>query len=532
MKLSILRYICCISLLGMVVFQSCQKKEETGVDPYAGGKAALGINFLSDRTDPEIGLPGEIIRVAVRGLKKYEGQFEFQLNGVKTEIVALSDSTLDFRIPDEVSSGFLTVVLNDQFFNGPRVAVEGKVAVDTDYQIVNGFDFNVREIVPHSGGHLVVGAFSNFEDEATEAVPISGIHFLNSLGQSAATSMAFGRGAGRNESISTITRLPSGKFFIGGSLNEYNRRDVNGIARLNANGSLDTMVVAVINPDAETKPLNGLDTVSAFNAGFDMGIVTHVFPAADDGAYVVGSFNRHVRIDYAYSSRENRREIFTNVRNIAKVHADGTLDETFNRDNTGLNGFVNGAIQLTDGRLVVVGGFTNYNGRPVNNIVCIKPDGEVDETFTAGGGANREIQSITFNKNTGKIAIAGNFNTYRGTAVKGVVLLNEEGQVDTNFQLGNLEGGTPSYAYSLTNGKVLITGAFTKYNGVDRGLLILEPDGTAKQEYNNLGFFAGSPNTLVETTSSLGNPAILLGGFIFAVDGIPAGNIVKIEIKD
>lgn len=525
------RYIFCLSLLGVMIFQSCQKKEETGVDPYAGGREPLGINFLSDRTDPTIGLPGEIIRVNVRGLKAYENNLVFRLNEVPVEVVALSDSTLDFRVPEEVSSGLLTVVVDDTFFTGPRFTVEGKVSVDTDYRVVNGFDFSVMQILGHSGGHLAVGSFSNFEDEATDEAPINGIHFLNSLGQSASSSMAFGEGA-KNGSISSIARLSNGKFLIGGYLNEYNGRELAGIARLNANGSLDTTVVAVINPDPETKPLNGLDTVSAFNVGFEGGLVSYVFPVEGDGAVLVGSFTRHLRTDYNYSSRENRREIPTNVRNVAKVRADGTLDESFNRANLGLNGYVNGAVQLNDGRLVIVGGFTTYNGRPANNIVCIKPNGEIDESFVSAAGSNREILSITYNNATGKIVLAGNFNTYAGSAVKGVVLLDESGLVDTNFQLGTLEGGSPSYGYSLTNGKVLVTGGFNKYNGIQRGLLILEPDGTAKQEYNNIGLFAGTPSTLVETTSSLGNPAVLLGGFIIAVDGVATGNIVRIEIKD
>jgi hypothetical protein len=99
--------------------------------------------------------------------------------------------------------------------------------------------------------------------------------------------------------------------------------------------------------------------------------------------------------------------------------------------------------------------------------------------------------------------------------------------------LGDLDGESPSFAYKLNNGKVLVTGSFLKYNGISRsGLLILESTGVAKQEYNNLGFFTGVPYAITETTSSLGNPAILLGGFIFNVDSKPVGNIVKIEIKN
>lgn len=522
------KYVYFLPVLVLLILQSCQRKEEVGINPYDGAKVPFGINFLSDRTDPEIGLPGELIQVRVSGLKQYENQFDFRLNEVSAEVVALTDSTLDFRIPDEVSSGLISIVLNDQFFTGPWVSVEGKVAVDTDYSIVNGFDMSVAQILPTSGGNLIVGSFTNFEDEATKGTPINGIHFLNSMGKSG--TMSFGNGA--IGSISSIARLGNGQYVVGGYVTEYNKRDVGGIARLNANGSLDTTVVAVINPDPETKPLNGLDTVSAFNGGF-VGGVSKVFAAEDDGVYVVGSFQTHYRIDYSYSSRESRRNVYSNVRNVARLRYDGTLDSSFNYNNAGLNGFINDAVKLNDGRLVIVGSFTSYNGKPVRNIVCIKPNGEVDEAFTASGGSNREILSITYNPTLDKIAVAGNFSSYGGMSTQGVIIMDSDGTVDQSFALGNMENGVASYAYKLNNGRVFITGGFNRYNGVRRGgLLILEADGSARQEYNNMGFFSGIPQTLVETTSSLGNPAVLIGGFIFGVDGESVGNIVKIEIKD
>src|SRR5690606_3711564 len=82
-----------IVLLTLVVLYSCQKKEEIGVNPYAGGKEPFGIIFTSNSTDPTSALPGEVVRVQVKGLKQYENKFDFLLNEVKTEVVALSDST-------------------------------------------------------------------------------------------------------------------------------------------------------------------------------------------------------------------------------------------------------------------------------------------------------------------------------------------------------------------------------------------------------------------------------------------------------
>ncbi|MCA5005815.1 DUF5008 domain-containing protein [Sphingobacterium bovistauri] len=517
-------------ILSLLIIYSCQKKEEIGVNPYEGGKEPFGILFTSNRADPTTALPGEVVRVSVRGLKQYENKFDLRLNEVSTEIVTLSDSTADIRIPAEVSSGIVTVIMNGQIFYGPWIGIEGKVSVDRDYKIVNGFNSTVMGILPHAGGHIVVGNFTDFENELQGGKYLTGIHYINSLGQTS-NDMDFRRRS--NSGISSIVRLSSGEFMIGGFFTEFSKRKVDGIARLLPKGSLDTTTVAVINPFPEDKPLDGLDTVSSFNSGFINGLVSKVFETPDKDIIVVGSFTIHRKIDYQYSSRDNRRYVNTRVRNVAKLKPDGKLDSTFNLNNSGLNGFINDAVCLKDGRIVIAGAFTNYNGKSVRNIVCIKPNGQVDDSFTNVGGTDLPILSLTYNPTNDKLVIAGAFKTYGGKANNGVVILNTDGTEDQSFKMGDLDGESPNYAYKLNNGRVLVTGFFSKYNGVRRsGLLILESNGVAKQEYNNLGSFAGIPLTITETTSSLGNPAILLGGSIFSVDGYNVGNIVKIEIKN
>lgn len=516
-------------LLGVMFhFQGCKEGEEIGVNPYEGAKEPLGIVFTTTRAFPESGLPGEVVTLNVTGLQQYENRFKLFLTNVEAEVVSMTESTVDIRIPTEVSSGIVTVVLDGQIFYGPRVGVEGKATLDTDFGIVNGFNSLVSKVLLHSGGYLVTGSFTNFENEATGSNIINSIHYLNSLGQSS-NALGFRRSA--TGSISSIAKLPNGKFVAGGALTAFSRRSVGSIAVLNANGSLDTTVVSVINPDSENRPLNGFDTVSTFNGQLD-GSIVGVFASDNNSVIAVGSFDVHSKIDYRFSSRENRRIISTRVKNVAKMKADGSLDSTFNVSNTGLNGFVSGVVQLNDGRIVIAGSFTSYNGKQARNIVCIKPNGEVDESF-AVGGTDREIVNITYNSTTDKIAIAGAFKQFAGVANNGVIIMDASGAVDQNFKFGVLEEGTASFAYPLNNGRVFVQGSFREYNNVSRiGMLILEADGSAKQEYNNLGNLNGLVNTIVETTSSLGNPAILLGGFIFSIDGKNTGNIARIELRN
>jgi hypothetical protein len=512
-----------------LLMMSCKKDLEVGINPYDGGKEPSGIKFTSLRADPQEAAPGEVVRINIKGLKQYEGKFTFYVSGVQSQIESLTDSTIDIIVPENVSSGLASVAHDGQYYTGPRIGILGKTTVDVDYKTANGFNSAVIQILEHQGGHIFVGAFTDFNNQSNKGIYRSGIHYLNSLGEND-NRMDFRRRA--NGVITSIVRLPDGKFFVAGSISEFSKRSVQGIARLNENGSLDTSYVDVINPDPEKKPLNGKDTVSSFNGGLN-GLVSYMFATSNNSIIAVGSFSAHRKIDYRYSSRDNRSYIYTTVQSVAKLKPDGTLDSSFNRDNLGINGFISGAIQLSDGRIVITGKFSKYNTRDVKNIVCLTPDGKIDETFMSNTGTDDEITSITYNKTTKAIALSGTFKKYGEVNSSGVVHIDESGVLKTDFKFGNTGAYAPNFAYVLTNGRTVVTGPFIEYNGVRRtGILILEKDGSVKQEYNNTGGFYGSVYNLVETKSSLGHPAILLGGYIFSIDDKTVGNVVRIELRD
>ncbi|RYF47368.1 MAG: hypothetical protein EOO39_48410, partial [Cytophagaceae bacterium] len=80
-------------------------------------------------------------------------------------------------------------------------------------------------------------------------------------------------------------------------------------------------------------------------------------------------------------------------------------------------------------------------------------------------------------------------------------MINSNGQVDPVFNFRSIEGGIPNFAGQLNNGKLLVTGSFTMYDGIVRpGMLILNSDGSLAAGYNNLGLFRGVVNDFVELT--------------------------------
>lgn len=117
--------------------------------------------------------------------------------------------------------------------------------------------------------------------------------------------------------------------------------------------------------------------------------------------------------------------------------------------------------------------------------------------------------------------------------IKGVALLNTDGSIDKQFVLGDVGTGNANYAQVLNNGRVVVNGSFTLYNGIGRtNMLILEKDGSLLQKFNAQAPFSGSISRIVETKSSTGEPALLVGGSISQYGVKTVGNFFRLEIKE
>ena len=92
---------------------------------------------------------------------------------------------------------------------------------------------------------------------------------------------------------------------------------------------------------------------------------------------------------------------------------------------------------------MVVGDFTSYLGNPVHGIVRLMSDGTFDSTFQPAGGAqwtqttetttvHPGIDNVELGDN-GKLLITGTFEAFNGTVMPGIALLNADGSLDTSF---------------------------------------------------------------------------------------------------
>jgi hypothetical protein len=284
-----------------------------------------------------------------------------------------------------------------------------------------------------------------------------------------------------------------------------------------------------------TAAINGFDTVSRFNGGTPNVPILRSFVTSDNKVIAVGNFTNYASLLYAKSRRDSWRYNYTNISNVIRMAPDGTLDSTYNfvpsAGNTGANAPVNDACLQKDNKVILIGNFTKYNGVTVNNIVRLDTYGNVDPAFAVGNGANGNINTIQYNATLDKMVITGNFTSFNGVACNGVAILKSDGSLDPSFVFRSVGGGVPNFACILNNGRVIVSGSFNKYDNITRsGFLILDASGSAPQAFNVPGTFQGQIQQVIETTSGLGNPAVVLIGSIQKFDDQPVGNIVRVEI--
>jgi hypothetical protein len=65
------------------------------------------------------------------------------------------------------------------------------------------------------------------------------------------------------------------------------------------------------------------------------------------------------------------------------LNSDGSVDNTFSIG-TGFNNTVWVIKVQTDGKILVGGNYTQYNGNPHSNLIRLNSDGSVDNSFNTG----------------------------------------------------------------------------------------------------------------------------------------------------
>jgi uncharacterized delta-60 repeat protein len=206
-------------------------------------------------------------------------------------------------------------------------------------------------------------------------------------------------------------------------------------------------------------------------------IQSTVFELQSDGNILVNTINS----DY--------------INNIFRINQNGDIDESFNSGD--ISCCVFDIKEQSDGKILVGGDFNEYLGESTNGIVRLNSDGSRDTSFNIGTGFRGSLDGTTAGDDSvntlaiqedGKIIVGGNFTSYNGVGANRIIRLNSDGSRDTSFNIGTGFSGIDRSVYKLvvqSDGKILIGGNFTSYNGLGANKIIrLNSDGSRDSSFD------------------------------------------------
>lgn len=179
---------------------------------------------------------------------------------------------------------------------------------------------------------------------------------------------------------------------------------------------------------------------------------------------------------------------------ILRTDLSGSIDTTFNMG-VGATNSILCMVTQSDGKILIGGTFTSYSGSSSQYIARLNIDGTRDTTFNIGAGFNSTVYDLKL-QSDGKVIVTGAFTTYSGSTRNRIVRLNTDGTFDTSYNIGT-GLNQPGFAVAIQNdNKAIIAGAsLTTYSGsvTGTGLVRINTDGTRDTTFNNgAGFTLGT----------------------------------------
>jgi uncharacterized delta-60 repeat protein len=366
-----------------------------------------------------------------------------------------------------------------------------------------------------------------------------------------------GFGNGADGPIYTTAVQQDGKIILGGIFKHYKSLPFEGIVKINADGTVDPsfntnlssagvtalsiqsdnkIIAGVMASDESGTLLIRLNENGTIDSNFAVstitfGIIEQILIQPDGKILIGGNFTQINGV---------------NINRLARFNTDGTLDATFNIG-SGANNYVRGMGLQGDGKIVVVGGFTNFNNVPKNRIARLNTDGSIDTSFVTtlalGHLYGVRIQSDN------KIVTCGYINN-NGVIASKVIRFNLNGTVDDVFDLGseiNLalaiqadgsivtggfsdlfrinnngtidvsftkhHNGTIWSVENISEDKLLIAGAFTIFNNeIEDYIVSLNTDGSIDSTFD-IGPGTGADNTILSSFRHSNGNIIITGEF-------------------
>jgi uncharacterized delta-60 repeat protein len=291
--------------------------------------------------------------------------------------------------------------------------------------------------------------------------------------------------------VQTIRLDASGRVIIGGSFSTVNGTNRSGIARLNANGSLDL----------------------SFNPGSGANSTVWAIAVQANGMVILGGQFTSVN---------------GNSRNgLARLTSTGAIDDTFVPGAAATNGAIYALALQSNGRIVIGGSFNTYAGTARTNIARVNSNGTIDGTFNPGAGAGGTGNSVNALglQSDGRVIAAGDFTTFDGIARKYVARLDTNGVVDLTF---NAEPNlTVRSLVVQTDDRLVIGGDFDSVATFPRRYVArLLADGALDPVFDS----SAATDDTVEAIAVQADGRVVVGGWFNAVNSLARSRVARLHV--
>jgi uncharacterized delta-60 repeat protein len=296
--------------------------------------------------------------------------------------------------------GPLTFINGTNRYGSARLNADGSA---DDTFISDGFNPDVGISYPtytahavQSDGKVLLGGVSYYYDCNDESCIIYDGYFVARVNANGSRDTGFEPALGNmlyggGERVQALAVQPDGKVVVGGTFNSIKGTNRLGLARLNANGSLD----------------------GSFNPG-------------------PGVFGWYVE---SLALQPDGKVLVAEGYFIRRLNSNGSLDGSFGTRVGGF-GHVGLMVVQSDGKVLIGGLFTTINGTNRNNIARLNANGSLDSSFNPGTGADGWVHSIAL-QSDGKVIIGGDFTIVNGVARPRVARLYGDSAPSLNIARSN-----------------------------------------------------------------------------------------------
>lgn len=432
------------------------------------------------------------------------GQFD-SLNDIPATGLARldADGNVDpsFQVQDRVSDFFAVQPDGAVLVRGPkglaRLRPDG--TPDTAFDLGTGLfiegitgpqvtEYQVSDVAVDRERRLLIAGFFTHVDGQRRG----GIARLSASG-----AVDTGFAPARIRSANAVAVQPDGKIWVAGTFTNSLGAVISRPTRWTSNGQEDPVF----------QNARGAET-DAGTPGQWQSAPIQVIKVLDDGALILaGGFTRFDGFP---------------LPGLARIRADGTLDEGFNP------AVVNATFLAAqpDGKVLV----GMIEGGALRRLDA---NGEIDASFRSGLASRGLALSVAVDPE-GRLLVTEHIPQVAGFSAS-LRRLAPSGVADASFRVTARSSGRIMAVVPQANGKVLAGGDFTRFNGVTtRGLVRLNPDGTKDASFtttikggNSLDGSVVNPTIWHALPQSDGR--VILSGYFESVGGLPRGSLARLN---